>query len=55
MIAVTLLLIAAALLSAGATLSSFARSGPQETLGGVLICFGVLAGVIGGLLWSLGA
>lgn len=38
----------------GALLYGLARSGPQQTLGGVVISFGLLAVMAGGLLWSIG-
>lgn len=49
-----LLIIAGALIFCGALLFGFARSGPQETLGGVIISIGILAVAFAGLLWSIG-
>jgi hypothetical protein len=48
------LLITGCLLVIGATLFSFAKSGPQETLGGVIIMVGILAGMAAGLCWWAG-
>lgn len=38
----------------GALLCAFAKSGPQETLGGVILSVGLLGLMAGGLLWSFG-
>jgi hypothetical protein len=49
-----LLIMAGAMLIAGALLYGLAKSGPQQTLGGVIISVGILAVAFGGLLWSIG-
>jgi hypothetical protein len=54
MLTAIVLLIAGCLLVTGATLCSFAKSGPQETLGGVIIMVGMLAGMVAGLCWWAG-
>jgi len=54
MLAATLLLIAAVLLALGATLCGYAKSGEQETLGGVMMMVSILAALLGGLCWGLG-
>lgn len=54
MLTAILLLIAGGLLVLGSTLCAYSKSGPQETLGGVLIMFGVLAGLVSGLTWWAG-
>ena len=54
MLAAIALLTAGCLLVLGALLCSFARAGVQETLGGVIIMIGVLAGMVGGLCWWAG-
>jgi len=38
----------------GALLHGLAKSGPQQTLGGIIIVAGLLAAAAGGLLWSIG-
>ena len=54
MLAAILLLTTGCLLVLGATLCSFAKSGPQETLGGVMMMVSILAALLGGLCWGLG-
>lgn len=49
-----LLIIAGVLLFFGALLFGLARSGPQETLGGILVTFGIVAAAIAGIAWNLG-
>ena len=50
----TLLIIAGVVLALGALLYGCARSGPQQTLGGVIVTVGILAAMFGGLFWSIG-
>jgi len=38
----------------GALLHALAKSGPQQTLGGVIAGVGLLAATAAGLLWSIG-
>jgi hypothetical protein len=54
MLAAIMLLIASGLLATGGALCGFAKSGPQETLGGVIIMVGIIAGMIAGLCWWAG-
>jgi hypothetical protein len=54
MLAAIMLLVAVCLIAAGATLLGFATSGPQETLGGVILMVGILSGMAGGLAWWAG-
>lgn len=54
MLTAILLLTTGCLLVLGATLCGFSKSGPQETLGGVIIMMGVLAGLVSGLTWWAG-
>lgn len=54
MLAAIMLLITGCLLVIGATLCSFSKSGPQETLGGVIIMVGILAGMAASLCWWAG-
>lgn len=54
MLSAILLTIAAVLVAIGATLCAFAKSGEQETLGGVIVMFGVLALLLGGVSLGLG-
>lgn len=55
MLAAFLLTIAGVLLLLGATLASFAKSGEQETLGGVIIMIGAVILMGGGLCLWVGA
>ena len=48
------LLIAGCLLVPGSLLCAFSNSGPQETLGGVLVMTGILCVMVAGLCWWAG-
>lgn len=54
MIAAVLLILAGVLIVLGALLCGFSKSGPQETLGGVIMMAGILAAMVGGLCWWAG-
>ncbi|HYD66154.1 hypothetical protein [Azospirillum sp.] len=54
MLTAIMLLTAGILLALGATLCALAKSGPQETLGGVIVMLGVLSGLLAGLTWLAG-
>jgi hypothetical protein len=49
-----ILIISGAILFAGSLLYGLARSGPQQTLGGVMVVAGLIAALTGGLFWSIG-
>lgn len=49
-----LLILAGALLFCGALRYGLARSGPQETLGGLMVTFGIVAVALAGIVWKLG-
>ena len=54
MISDVLLLGAGGHVFAGALLYGLAKSGPQQTLGGIIVGVGFLAAALGGLLWIIG-
>lgn len=54
MLTAILLLVTGCLLVLGSLLCSYAKSGPQETLGGAMIMVGILAGMVGTLCWWAG-
>lgn len=54
MIALTILLIAGILTVPAVLLMTFAKSGEQETLGGVILLWAAVTWIIGGFVWSLG-
>lgn len=49
-----ILIICAGVVFLGALLYGLAKSGPQQTLGGVVISVGLVVAMAGGLLWSIG-
>lgn len=54
MVATVVLLIAAIITAPGAMLMAYARTGEQETLGGVILMYAALVWVAGGVLWGIG-
>lgn len=51
MITLTILLIAAILTIPGILLMTFAKSGEQETLGGVVLMVAAITWIVGGICW----
>ena len=54
MLTAIMLLIAGCLLAPGATLVAMSKSGPQDTIGGMMLMLGTIAAIIAGLAWWAG-
>lgn len=54
MLTAIMLLIAGCLLAPGATFVAMSKSGPQDTVGGMMIVLGTIAAMIAGLAWKAG-
>jgi len=52
-VVILMLIVSASLIPLGIIMFAFARTGPQETLGGLMFTVGMVAMAVAGVIWKL--